>query len=127
MYSHVMVGTNDVEKSKTFYDGLFASLGAKPGRQDDKGRVMWMRDGALFMVSKPIDGKDACHANGGTIGFRTGSPEEVDTWHAAGLAHGGTTCEDPPGWRDGQFGKLYLAYLRDPAGNKLCGMFRPAS
>ena len=96
MFSHVMVGTNDVGRSKAFYDALFASLGGKPGRTDDKGRVMWLRNGALFMISKPIDGQDACHANGGTIGFSIASPEEVDAWHAAGIANGGTTCEEPP-------------------------------
>lgn len=126
MFSHVMVGTDDVARSKTFYDAVFGVLGARPGRTDDKGRVMWAHDGSLFMVSKPIDGKAACHANGGTIGFRATSPEQIDAWHAAGLANGGTTCEEPPGYRDGAFGKLYLAYLRDPAGNKLCGLYRPA-
>jgi catechol 2,3-dioxygenase-like lactoylglutathione lyase family enzyme len=126
MFSHVMVGARDIEASKAFYDALFAALGGKPGRTDDKGRVAWAHNGALFMISKPLDGKEACHANGGTIGFKAGSPEEVDAWHAAGLAHGGTTCEDPPGLREASFGKLYLAYLRDPAGNKLCGLFRPA-
>lgn len=126
MFSHVMVGTNDVDRSKAFYDALFGALGAKPGRTDAKGRVTWLHDGGAFMISRPIDGQAACHANGGTIGFRATSPEMVDAWHAAGLAHGGTTCEDPPGFRDGSFGRLYLAYLRDPAGNKLCGLHRPA-
>lgn len=126
MFSHVMVGADDIGASKTFYDALFGTLGAKPGRTDDKGRVSWVHDGSLFMISKPIDGEAACHANGGTIGFRTGSAEQVDTWHAAGIANGGTTCEDPPGYREASFGKLYLAYLRDPHGNKLCGLYRPA-
>lgn len=125
MFSHVMVGTDDVAKSKTFYDAVLGVLGTKPGRADDKGRVMWAHDGSLFMISKPIDGDVACHANGGTIGFRATSPEQIDAWHAAGLANGGTTCEEPPGYRDGAFGKLYLAYLRDPFGNKLCGLYRP--
>ncbi|PWG01801.1 VOC family protein [Sphingosinicella humi] len=126
MFSHVMLGANDVEKSKTFYDAVLGALGSKPGRIDDKGRVFYMHNGGLFMLSKPLNGEAACHANGGTVGFAGASPEEVDAWHAAGLAHGGTTCEDPPGYREGGFGKLYLAYLRDPAGNKLCGLYRPA-
>lgn len=126
MFSHVMVGANDIETSRIFYDALFAAVGVKPGMTDAKGRVIYMHDGALFMVTKPIDGQPACHANGGTIGFRMASPEQADAWHAAGLAAGGASCEDPPGIREGAFGKLYLAYLRDPAGNKLCGLYRDA-
>src|SRR3546814_1700654 len=91
---------------------------------DDKGRVLYAHNGGLFMITAPIDGAPACHANGGTIGFAAASPAEADAWHAAGVANGGTTCENPPGVRDGGFGKLYLAYLRDPAGNKLCAAHR---
>ncbi|KAK0345810.1 MAG: VOC family protein [Pseudomonadota bacterium] len=124
MFSHVMVGSNDLDASRAFYDALFVVVGGKPAMQDDKGRLIYMHDGALFMVTKPIDGEPACHANGGTIGFRMTSTEQADAWHAAGVAAGGTACEDPPGVREGGFGKLYLAYLRDPAGNKLCGLHR---
>ncbi|EKU72960.1 MULTISPECIES: VOC family protein [Sphingobium] len=124
MFSHVMVGSNDLDVSRAFYDALFGAVGGKPAMQDDKGRLIYMHDGALFMVTKPIDGEPACHANGGTIGFRMTSTEQADAWHAAGVAAGGTACEDPPGVREGGFGKLYLAYLRDPAGNKLCGLHR---
>ncbi|ARS29524.1 VOC family protein [Sphingomonas sp. KC8] len=126
MFSHVMVGTNDIDKSKTFYDAVLGALGAKPGFTDDKGRVIYMHNGALFMITKPIDGQPATPANGGTIGFAATSSDQADAWHAAGITHGGTTCEDPPGYREGGFGKLYLAYLRDPAGNKLCALYRPA-
>jgi catechol 2,3-dioxygenase-like lactoylglutathione lyase family enzyme len=122
MFSHVMVGSNDYQRSQRFYDALFG----KEARTDDKGRLIYGRKGSIFMVSKPIDGRAACHANGGTIGFTFDTPEEVDAWHAAGCATGGKSCEDPPGWREGQFGKIYLAYLRDPDGNKLCGLHRPA-
>ena len=121
MFSHVMVGSNDLDRSKTFYDALFG----KEGRRDDKGRLSYGRKGALFMVTSPIDGEAACHANGGTIGFGFDSPEEVDAWHQAGVAAGGTSIEDPPGIRSNAFGALYLAYLRDPDGNKLCGLHRP--
>jgi catechol 2,3-dioxygenase-like lactoylglutathione lyase family enzyme len=121
VFSHVMVGSNDLERSKRFYDALFE----KPGRTDDKGRLSYGRRGALFMVSPPIDGQPACHANGGTIGFGFDTPEEVDAWHQRGAAAGGTAVEDPPGYRENPFGKLYLAYLRDPDGNKLCGLHRP--
>jgi len=121
MFSHVMVGSNDIERSRRFYDALFG----RPAQQDDKGRLAYRRDGAVFMVTRPIDGNPACCANGGTIGFNFGSPEEVDSWHASGVAAGGASIEDPPGWREGGFGRLYLAYLRDPDGNKLCGLHRP--
>jgi catechol 2,3-dioxygenase-like lactoylglutathione lyase family enzyme len=121
MYSHVMVGSNDLERSKQFYDQLFG----KEGKRDDKGRLSYGRKGAVFMVSNPIDGQPATHSNGGTIGFAFDSPEEVDAWHKAGVEAGGTSIEDPPGYRENAFGKLYLAYLRDPDGNKLCGLHRP--
>ena len=121
MFSHVMIGSNDLERSRKFYDALFG----KPARTDDKGRLSYGRRGAVFMVGQPIDGKPASHGNGSTIGFVFDSPEEVDSWHAAGVAAGGTSIEDPPGMRSGAFGELYLAYLRDPDGNKLCGLHRP--
>lgn len=122
MFSHVMVGSNDIDRSKRFYDRLFD----KEAMKGDKGRLAYRRNGAVFMVSRPIDGKEACHANGGTIGFHFDSPEEVDAWHRRGVEAGGTSIEDPPGYRENAFGKLYLAYLRDPDGNKLCGLHRPA-
>ena len=121
MFSHVMVGSNDLPRSKRFYDALFG----KEAKTDDKGRLSYGRRGAVLMVSNPIDGQPATHSNGGTIGFGFDSPEEVDAWHAAGVAAGGTSIEDPPGYRANAFGKLYLAYLRDPDGNKLCGLHRP--
>lgn len=125
MYSHIMVGSDDIERSKKFYDAVFTAMGGKPGRQDPKGRLMYFNKGGLFMVSKPIDGKAASHANGGTIGFAVDSQAEADAWHAAGAANGGAAIEDPPGIRTGAAGDMYLAYLRDPDGNKLCAMYRP--
>ena len=124
MFSHVMVGSNDIARSKMFYDALFGSVGGKPGVQDAKGRLIYAHNGGLFLVSKPIDGKAATHANGGTIGFAMASPEQADTWHKAGVANGGTAIEDPPGVRQNGAMSLYLAYLRDPDGNKLCGLYR---
>ena len=121
MYSHIMVGSNDVQRSKIFYDALFE----KDAQADDKGRIAYRRNGAVFMVTPPIDGQPASHGNGATIGFSYESPEEVDAWHRRGVEAGGTSIEDPPGIREASFGKLYLAYLRDPDGNKLCGLHRP--
>jgi catechol 2,3-dioxygenase-like lactoylglutathione lyase family enzyme len=121
MFSHVMVGTNDMDRSRRFYDALFG----KEAHVDDRGRLRYARDGAVFMVSKPLNGEPACPANGGTIGFNFGSPEEIDAWHEAAIQNGGTSIEEPPGWRERPAGKLYLAYVRDPDGNKLCGLHRP--
>ena len=101
-----------------------ARWAAKPGTVDAKGRVAYSHNGGRFMVSKPIDGGAACHANGGTVGFTMSSPAEADAWHKAGVANGGTSVEDPPGVRQGGAGPMYLAYLRDPDGNKLCGFAR---
>jgi catechol 2,3-dioxygenase-like lactoylglutathione lyase family enzyme len=123
MFSHVMVGSNDIERSRSFYDALFSAMGARPGAPDDKG-VNYRHNGALLMVRPPLNGKGATHGNGSTIGFTVDSPEQVDAWHSAGIENGGTSVEDPPGIRQGSFGQLYLAYLRDPDGNKLCALHR---
>jgi catechol 2,3-dioxygenase-like lactoylglutathione lyase family enzyme len=124
MFSHMMVGSNDLEKSKNFYDSLFTAIGAKPGRIDERGRLSYARNGAVFLVTSPIDGQPASYGNGATIGFTIDSPEQVNAWHDAGVATGGKSIEDPPGIRQGSFGPLYLAYLRDPDGNKLCALHR---
>ena len=126
MFSHIIVGANDIEASKKFYDAILGTLDVPPGRIDDKGRVFYMTKTGVFGLTRPINGEAACCANGGTIGFAADSPEVADAWHAAGLANGGTSCEDPPGIREGKMGKLYLAYLRDPAGNKICALKRMA-
>lgn len=123
MFTHIMVGANDIEASKKFYDATLGALGYDAGFQDPKGRVFWSSPEGRFCITKPINGEDACHGNGMTIGFRGGSQAKIDAWHAAGLANGGTTCEDPPGVRmAGTPRTMYLAYLRDPDGNKLCAM-----
>lgn len=122
MFSHICVGTNDLEKSRGFYDAVIGTMGGGPGIEYVPGRLLYEHGGGRLLVVRPVDGKQATHANGGTIGFGLGSPEAVDAWHAAGVANGGTTCEDPPGIRTMGEMVLYLAYLRDPVGNKLCAM-----
>ena len=124
MYSHNMVGANDMDAAKKFYDATFQAIGGKPGIVDDKGRLIYMHNGGLFLVTKPIDGEPATAGNGCTIGFAMDGPEQAKAWHDAGVAAGGTSIEDPPGVREGGFGQLYLAYLRDPSGNKLCALHR---
>jgi catechol 2,3-dioxygenase-like lactoylglutathione lyase family enzyme len=123
MFSHIMIGTNDLDKAKSFYDALLGTLGVRPAMVDGH-RIFYITPTGIFSVSKPIDGQAATSANGGTIGFAANSPEQADAWHAAGVANGGTSIEDPPGVREGGMGKMYLAYLRDPDGNKLCALHR---
>ena len=126
MFSHIMLGADDMEKSRKFYDAIMEVLGHKPGFMDDKGRCFYMEKSGIFSLSVPINGEPASGGNGSTIGFVAENPETIDKWHEVGLANGGTTLEDPPGVREGTGGKLYLAYLRDPGGNKICALHRLA-
>ncbi len=131
MFSHVMVGSNDIERSRRFYDAVLRVLGAgEPVANAAKtghARLFYRHDGATFCVSEPINGEAASFANGGTIGFKCSSPEQVRDFHDTALAHGGTSIEDAPGLREGNLGAMYLAYVRDPDGNKLCALHRPRS
>lgn len=124
MFSHVHLGSNDVERSKRFYDALFDALGgAECWKDPDRNRYFWKRESGFLIVGEPVDKQAASSGNGVTVGFAVDSPEQGDAWHAAGLANGGTSVEDPPGIRDrNERGKIYLAYLRDPDGNKLCAL-----
>jgi len=122
MFSHIMVGANNIEESKAFYDATLGALGYKPGVIDPKGRCFYATKSGIFSISVPIDGEPAGPGNGSTIGFAVDSPEVGDAWHAAGIENGGTTCEDAPGIREEM--NIYLAYLRDPAGNKICALLR---
>jgi len=124
MFSHIFVGADDVAVSKKFYDAVLGAIGVASGTIDPKGRAFYRTSTGILGISKPIDGKAATHANGGTLGFACDSPEKVKAFHDAGVANGGTTIEDPPGWREGGTTRLYLAYVRDPYGNKLCALHR---
>ncbi len=124
MFSHITIGSNDIERSRRFYDAVLGALGAKPAIVNDKNQLIYMHKGGLLLVTTPINGQPATGANGGTIGFTCESSAQADAWHAAGVANGGTSCEDPPGIRKGGFGTLYLAYMRDPDGNKLCALHK---
>ena len=126
MFRHIMVGANDVQESKKFYDAILGALGYEPGVIDPNGRCFYMNKSGIFSISKPIDGDPACHGNGSTVGFAVENSAAADAWHEAGINNGGITCEDPPGVREGAAGKLYLAYLRDPSGNKVCALHRMA-
>jgi len=128
MFSHVMVGTNDIERSKRFYDAVLGVLGAgEPFRHlnaTGQVRLFYRHGGGSFCVSEPIDGESATFANGGTIGFKCGSPAQVQEFHDVAVAHGGMSIEQPPGLRESDLGPMYLAYVRDPDGNKLCALHR---
>lgn len=128
MFSHVMIGSNDIERSKSFYDAVLGTLGAgEPLRNTAPSghtRLFYRHDGSTFCVTEPINGEKATSANGGTIGFKCNSPEQVRAFHDTAIAHGGQSIEEPPGLRESNLGALHLAYVRDPDGNKLCAIYR---
>ena len=128
MFNHVMIGTNDIERSKRFYDAVLGTLGAGEPVRNTAGsghtRLFYRHDGSTFCVSEPINGEQATFANGGTIGFKCNSPEQVRAFHDTAVAHGGESIEDAPGLREGSLGAMHLAYVRDPDGNKLCAIHR---
>lgn len=125
MFSHVMIGANDIAATKRFYDATIGALGGPEGVIDELGRIVYLHGGSRFVLRHPLNGEAATGANGGTLGFTAASPDAVEAWHAAGLASGGTAIEDPPGIRNATEGRvLYLAYLRDPSGNKVCAAHR---
>jgi len=120
MFSHVMIGANDLEASKKFYDAILGVLGYEPSVFDEYGRVFYYTPKGILALTKPINGEAATHGNGTTLGLAARTPDIVDEWHKVGSENGGVPCEDPPGIRGNGERQLYLAYLRDPAGNKLC-------
>ena len=129
MFSHIMIGSNDIERSRRFYDAVLGVLGAgEPLRNQNatgQTRLFYRHDGGSFGISEPLNGEAATFANGGTIGFKCVSAEQVKQFHDTAVAHGGTSIEDPPGPREGSLGVMHLAYVRDPDGNKLCALYRP--
>ena len=122
MFSHVMVGVSDIEASKKFYDAVLGTIGIGPG-VDNQGRYFYISPGGVFAITVPIDGEPVSVGNGSTIGFLVESDEQGNAFHQAGLENGGVTCEEPPGRRDNG---MYLAFLRDPDGHKICALGRPS-
>lgn len=129
MLNHVMVGSNDIARSKRFYTEVLGVLGAGAPLENRAAsghmRLFYRHDGHTFCVSEPIDDAPATPGNGATIGFKCDSPEQVQQFHDVALAAGGLSIEQPPGLREAPMGTLYLAYVRDPDGNKLCAIHRP--
>ena len=129
MFNHIMIGSNDIERSQRFYDAVLGVLGARPPMRNVSPsghmRLFYRHEGNTFSVSEPIDGEAATCGNGMTIGFKCASAEQVSAFHDTAVAQGGVSIEDPPGLREGKLGAMYLAYVRDPDGNKLCAIYRP--
>lgn len=123
VFNHLTIGSGDIERSRRFYDAIFAAIGGTAGQDDPKGRLVYRHDGGVLVVGKPIDGKPPTVANGNTIGLKVATASMVDDWHRAGIANGGSAIEDPPGPRSSPFGEMYLAYLRDPDGHKYCAVY----
>ena len=119
MYFHVMIGANDIEASRAFYDATFAALGVPALGKFRETPAAYMYDdraNGLFFVTMPQNGEAATAANGGTIMFKAKSSAEIDAWAKAAAENGGTILDAPgPGPRPG----IYVSRLRDPAGNKL--------
>lgn len=126
MFSHIMLGSNDIARSKTFYDATLSVIGCEPATPNDRGRITYVHSGGCLIITTPLNGEPATPANGGTIGFAMQSAAQVDAWHRAGVENGGEAIENPPGIRHTSMGDLYLAYLRDPDGNKLCALYKVA-
>ena len=121
MFNHVFLGTDDIEKSRSFYDKVMSVLGFE-GHALPHGTVYPSADGS-FIVAKPANGEGATVSNGHTLGLKAKSYDEVDAWHAAGIEAGGTD-EGAPGFSANSPGNMYGAYLRDPDGHKIC-VFTP--
>ena len=121
MFSHIVIGSNDIAAARIFYDAVLATVGVSEGDFNEETQRIYYRtsDGTLI-VAKPLDGNPATVANGGTLGFTCKTPEQANAFHDAAVANGGVSIEDPPGWRNLGELKLYLAYVRDPSGHKLC-------
>ena len=129
MFNHIMVGSSDIERSRRFYDAVLATIGAGPGIANKNAtghtREFYRHEGNSFGVSEPINGQPATFANGGTIGFKCKTIEQAREFHDVAVANGGTSIEEPPGLRGEGAAAVYLAYVRDPDGNKLCAICRP--
>ena len=130
MLNHVMIGSNDIEKTKKFYNSVLSVLGAGDAmehvNETGQTRLFYIHDGSTFSISEPVNGEPVSIANGSTIGFVCDSPEQVKEFHDIAVSNGGISVEDPPGPRDGTMGLMHLCYFLDPDGHKICGIHRPA-
>ena len=130
MLFHTMVGSNDIERSKHFYNAVLGTIGVKEAMINMAGtghtRLFYRNPaGTNFIVTEPINDEPATVSNGSTVAFACASPEQVKQFHDTAVANGGTSIEDAPGPRDSAMGQIHLAYVRDPDGNKLCAIHIP--
>ena len=129
MLNHVMVGSNNITRSKKFYDAVLGVIGvASPSERTNDGgqkRLFYSHQSSTFCIAEPMNGEPVLSSNGSTIGFVCDSPEQIQEFHDVAIANGGTTIEDPPGLRENNYGSTYLCYFLDPDGHKLCGVHRP--
>jgi catechol 2,3-dioxygenase-like lactoylglutathione lyase family enzyme len=130
MFNHLTIGSNDIDASEQFYNAVLAVLGVGEAirNQNAKGhhRLFYRSPEGVLMITQPINDEPATVANGGTIAFKCSSPEQVVDFHDAAVQQGGLSIEDAPGWRGAEGTGLFLAYVRDPDGHKLCAVYRPA-
>ena len=130
MFNHIVIGSNDLDRSEHFYDAVLGTLGftGAPLRNiaaSGHARLFYRHNGGTLCISEPINDEPATCANGGTIGFKCDSPDQVRHFHDVAVENGGQSIEDPPGVRDGgPLGAIHLSYVRDPDGNKLCAIHR---
>jgi catechol 2,3-dioxygenase-like lactoylglutathione lyase family enzyme len=133
MLTYAYFGSNDLERATAFYDAVLAPLGMKRCITGDSqwdtisaGWGTYENDGAqelAFWVGKPFNQQPATVGNGSMIAFRARTWQEVDDFHAAALAHGGTS-DGAPGLRLNYNPDFYVAYVRDPDGNKIAAVCR---
>ena len=129
MFSHIMIGTNDIDRARKFYDAVLGVLGAGDPMENINGtgqtRLFYIHEGSILGITQPIDGEPAGTANGATIGFGCNSLEQIQEFHDVAIANGAKSIEDPPGPREGSMGVMNLCYFLDPDGHKICGLHRP--
>lgn len=126
MISYITIGADDIDQAVAFYDAVLGALGNQRVWQQGTwaGYGPEGDDHGVVLICSPFNEEAARPGNGIMIGLHAESPAQVDAFHAAALANGGT-CEGPPGARETYGEGYYLAYVRDPTGNKLSAFYRP--
>ncbi|WP_449432494.1 VOC family protein [Pseudomonas putida] len=117
VFTHVTVGTNDLEKARKFYDEVLGQIGLKRIADLGDNGSIWGVDKPSFFVLKPANGQPATVGNGGTVSFEAPSRAAINAFHKSALAAGGKD-EGAAGER-GWAPNAYAAYARDLDGNKL--------
>ena len=119
MFTHMFLGSNDVERSRKFYDATMKELGYQNVVPPEAGMLVYSGPSGTLVVGKPYDGQPATVSNGATLGLAAQDDETETRWHQAGIANGGID-DGAPGPRERAPNNSVGAYLRDPDGNKVC-------